>query len=151
MQFLNGVSFKLLLPFLKGMRETLGDREINLGFAGFVGTTVLGGTQQVYLRAGWTWADTQSGGTLIFLWWHIYKSQSSSEGLTTPSFFLTVAELGDLQKTYCCTSAEPSDCIQWALGWFYFHIASPSWFCFPVFFLVLEFFSRYWQGSGNFT
>lgn len=126
MQFLKGVSFKLLFPFLKGTRETLGNREINLGFAGFVGATVFGGTQQVYFRAGWTWADTKSGGALIFLWWHIYKSQSSSEGLIAPSFFLAVAELGHPQKTYCCTSAELSDCIQWALGWFYFHTALPS-------------------------
>lgn len=66
MQFLKGEFFKLLFPFLEGMRETLGDREITLGFAGFVGATVLEGTEQVYCRAGWSWADTQSGGALNF-------------------------------------------------------------------------------------
>lgn len=44
----------------------LSDREITLGFAGFIGATVLEGTQQVFFRAGWTWADTQSGGALNF-------------------------------------------------------------------------------------
>lgn len=47
MQFLKRGSFKLLFPFLEGTRETVGDREKNLGFAGFVSATVLEETQQV--------------------------------------------------------------------------------------------------------